>query len=192
MRKLFLLAFILVGQVAFAQKKVVAGPDVPVVDNQVVYEKVYDVAGQSQAQLYSNAQAWFVTRYKSTDEIDSKDNGTGKVLGNGIEFLTFKGPLKRDVSCKIKMKIEIVSKDGGYKVRIFNIVYGYQGDPTDERVFFSAEDLVKYVSTGQRVKNAAGVNPIPFNKKQSAKALESLNPFVDNILTSINQSMSGK
>ena len=167
-------------------------PEVPLVNGEIVYEKTFSAAGQSGTQLYDNAENWFVKRYKSAEGIEVKNKATGRVVGNGTELLTFKGPLKRDVSCKVKMKIEIASKDGDYRVRISNIVYGYQAEPTDERTFFSAEDLQKYVATGKKIKNAEGFNPIPFNKKQSLKALGGLNPVIENVMTSINQTMGGK
>ncbi|WP_214070645.1 DUF4468 domain-containing protein [Mucilaginibacter sp. dw_454] len=189
MRKLFLLVFVLISQVTFAQKTVKPAPSVPMVNNEIVYEEDYTVSGHSQAQFFHNAEAWFVKRYNSSEEIESKDAATGKVLGNGIETLIFKGPMGMDVPCKIKMKIEIVSKDSGYKVKIYNIVYGYQAEPTDERTFFSAEDLSKYVTTGKNPKNEQGINIVPLTKKRSIKALEGLTPFVNNILASINQTM---
>ncbi|MDB5157598.1 MAG: hypothetical protein JWR50_2305 [Mucilaginibacter sp.] len=191
MRKLFLLTFVLISQIAFAQKKQNAAPNVPLKNGEIVYEKEFNVAGKSGDQLYSNSESWFVKRYKSAEGIEVKDRPTGKVIGSGTEFLTFKGPVNRNVSCKVKMMIQINSKDGGYSVRIYNIVYGYQEDPTKEREFFKAEDMMNYIM-GQKVKNAEGYNPVAFNKKQSVKALESLNGLINDVMASINQTMSGK
>lgn len=192
MRKLLLLALMMTGHIVLAQKKVLLVPELPVVNGEIVYDKAFDAADRSATQLYNNAGHWFMERYKSAEQIEIKDKASARVVGNGIEVLTFKGPLNREVSCKLKMKIEIVSKNGGYRVRVSHIIYGYQEDPTQERTYFSAEDLHKYVSTGKKVKNAEGINPIPFNKKQSAKALESLNPVIENVMASISQTMAGR
>lgn len=192
MKKIALLAFVLIGQIAFAQKKnETTLVSVPYNNGQVVYEKSFSAPGISVEQLYSNANLWFVERYKSTEGIQFKDRLTGRVVGEGVEFLTFKGPLKMDVASKVKMTIQIDGKPDSYNVRIFNIVYGYQSDPKEERVFFSAEDLFRYIS-GEKVRTPEGINPIPFNKKQSTRALESLNGLIDNIMASIEQTMSKK
>jgi len=191
MRKLLLLTFVLISQIAFAQKKQNAAPNVPLKNGEIVYEKEFNVAGKSSDQLYSNSEAWFVKRYKSAEGIETKDRAAGKVVGSGTEFLTFKGPINRDVTCKVKMMIQINSKDGGYGVRIYNIVYGYQEDPTKEREFFKAEDMLNYVM-GKKVKNEEGYNPIVFNRKQSAKALEGLNGMINDVMASINQTMTEK
>ena len=191
MRKLFLLTFVLISQITFAQKKKLEMPNVPFKNGEIVYEKSYNVAGQSADQLYSNSESWFVKRYKSAEGIETKDRPTGKVIGSGTEFLTFDGPFSTDVDCKVKMMIQIDSKDGGYNVRIYNIVYGYQSDPTKEREFCKAEDMMNYI-LGQKVKNAEGYNPVPFNKNNSKRALGRLNGLIDNVMASINQTMTGK
>lgn len=191
MRKLFTLVLALIGSVTFAQKKDTTGLKLPLMSGKVVYEKTFNAAAQSQSQLYSNAQLWFVERYKSDQVIQLRDHASGRVAGNGTEILTFKGPLKMDVSCKVKMNIEIESKNDRYNVRISDIVYGYQAEPTEERAYFSAEDLIGYL-TQRKFKNAQGINPVPFNKKQSKKALASLTPLIDNLMASISQTMSRK
>lgn len=191
MRKLFTLVLALIGTVTFAQKKDTTGLKLPLANGKVVYEKSFNVPAQPQSQLYSNAQLWFVERYKSDQVIQLRDHASGRVAGNGTEILTFKGPLKMDVSCKVKMNIEIESKDNRYSVRISDIVYGYQGEPTEERSYFSAEDLISNL-TQHKFKNAQGINPVPFNKKQSKKALASLTPLIDNLMASISQTMSRK
>lgn len=191
MRKLLTLAFVLISGITFAQKNDTAGLKLPFVDGKVVYEKSFKAPGQQEAQLYSNSQLWFVERYKSDQVIQLRDHTNGKVAGNGTENLTFKGPLKMEVACKVKMNIEIKSKEDGYTVRISDIVYGYQAEPTEERSFFSTQDLIGNL-TQRKFKNADGINPVPFNKKKSRKALESLTPLIDDMLASINQTMGRK
>lgn len=191
MRKIFILAFVLISSVVFAQKKDTVGLKLPFVNGKVVYEKSFKAAGRQESQLFSNSQLWFVERYKSDQVIQQRDHAAGKVAGEGTEILTFKGPLNRDVACKVKMHIEIESKDDRYTVRISDIVYGYQAEPTEERTFFSAEDMVNDM-TQHKYKNAEGFNPVPFNKKQSKKALASLTPLINNMMTSISQTMNRK
>ncbi|HWZ34695.1 MAG TPA: DUF4468 domain-containing protein [Mucilaginibacter sp.] len=191
MRKLFTLTFVLISSIAFAQNKDTVGLKLPFVNGKVVYEKSFKAPGQQQSQLYSNAQLWFVERYKSDQVIQQRDHAAGRVSGNGTEVLIFKGPLKMDVSCKVKMNIEIESKDDDYIVRISDIIYGYQAEPTEERAFFSAEDMINYL-TKPKYRNADGINPVPFNKTKSRKALESLTPLINNMMASISQTMSRK
>lgn len=191
MRKLFTLAFVLISGFAFAQNKDTTGLKLPFTNGRVVYEKSFKAPGQQAAQLYSNSQLWFVERYKSDQAIQQRDHANGRVAGNGTEVLTFKGPLNRDVSCKVKMSIEITSKDDGYSARISDIVYGYQAEPTEERSFFSAEDMINYL-TQRKFRNADGVNPVTFNKSQSKKALLSLTPLINEMMASISQTMNRK
>jgi|GEM_PF-1286761 len=191
MRKLFLLATVLISQIAFAQKNDTTGLHLPLTDGKVVYQQIFKVPGKQQTQLYSNAQLWFVKRYKSDDAIDKRNHAEARVIGHGTETLSFKGPLKRDVPVKVKLNIEIASKADQYTVRISNIVYGYQAEPTEERSFFTAEDMINDI-TQHKYKNAEGINPVPFNNKQSKKALQELNPLIDDILKSINETMAKK
>lgn len=191
MRKLLLLSFVLIGQLCFAQHKDTVGLKIPYTNGKVFYERSFKAPDQSQTQLYSNAQLWFVERYKSDEAIDKHEHADAKVIGHGTETITFKGPLKRDVPVKVKLNIEIESKADLYTVRISNIVYGYQADPTEERSYFTAEDMINDI-TQRKYKNAEGINPVPFNHKQSKNALQELNPLINDILKSINQTMSKK
>jgi len=191
MRKIFTLALVVVSSIAFSQKKDTVGLKLPFSNGKVVYEKSFKAPGQQASQLFSNSQLWFVERYKSDQVIQLRDHASGRVAGGGTETLTFKGPLKRDVACKVKMNIEIESKDDSYSVRISDIVYGYQAEPTEERAFFSAEDMVNYM-TQHKYRNAEGINPVPFNKMQSKKALEGLRPLINDMMASISQTMNRK
>jgi hypothetical protein len=192
MRKLITLALVLIGQLTFAQKKDTLGLKIPFNNGKVVYERTFKANHDGQSsQFYNNSLKWFIDHYKSQEPVEVRDHTNGRVADHGVETLNFKGPLNREVPCKIKLFVEIVSKGDHYTVRISDIIYGYQEDPAEERTFFSAEDLIGNL-TQHKYKNAEGINPVPFTKKQSRKALAGLTPMIDNLVASIDQTMKGK
>lgn len=190
MRKLIILAFILIAKITFAQNKDTIGLQTPFANGEVAYQKNFKAPGKSITLLFNNSRSWFEKRYDNLDSIKMQNSATGHLSGIGWEVLTFKGPLGMDVPSRAGMTIEIRSKDDSYSVHISRIILGYEEEPGKPRTYFTAEDLMNYVLGKKYPKGT--IDPVPFNKKRSKKALESLNALVGGMMTSISQTMGGK
>jgi hypothetical protein len=188
MKKLIILAFVVIANVTFAQNKDTLGLRTPFANGEVAYQKTFKAAGKSQAALFSNSRSWFEKRYHSTDSVKIQDEATGRVAGPGWETFSFKGPLGMDVPNKVKMTIEIISKNDSYTIRVSGIVLGYQEDPEKPRTYFTAEDLMNHLLGKKYPKGT--FDPVPFNKKRSKKALQGLNTFVANMMTTISSTVN--
>lgn len=188
MKNLIVLVFILIAKTSTAQQKDTLGLNTPFINGEIVYQKVFNAPGKSQAQLFSNAQLWFVKHYRTPNSIQILDEATARVAGNGIELLTFKGILGIDGNYDTNLTIQIDSKNGRYRVRIFNITIQTEDANKVKRVLYAEQlmnDLVG-IKTNPDLINYAN----PFNKNQSKRALQSLNTLVDNMISSIDQTMN--
>ncbi len=191
MRKLIIITFVLLSSLTFAQSKDTVGLNIPQVNGMVIYQKTVKVAGKSASTLFENSKTWFDKRYTGLDSVKTQDAAAGKLVGRGWEKLAFKGPLGLEVANRAGMNIDIASAADSYTVRISNIVMGYMEDPTQPRIYFSAEDLMDRV-LGVKFNDQAGFNPTPFNKKRSKKAVVSLNELVNDVMKSIDEGMNPK
>ncbi|MES2375714.1 MAG: DUF4468 domain-containing protein [Bacteroidota bacterium] len=187
MKNLIVLVFILIAKITFAQQKDTVGLNTPFINGEVVYQKVFSAPNKSTAQLFSNAQLWFIKHYRNPN-IQIQDEATGRVVGSSVELLTFKGMLGIDGTFDTNMAIQIDCKNGRYRARIFNIVIKAE-DANKVKSFINAEQLM-YDLVGIKINAALVNNANPFNKNQSKRALQSLNILVDNVMSSINQTMN--
>jgi hypothetical protein len=187
MKNLFLLACLLITKITFAQQKDTVGLNTPFINGEIVYQKIFNAPGKSSAQLFSNAQLWFIKHYRNPN-IQIQDNTTGRVVGVGIELLTFKGMLGVDATFDTNMAIQIDCKNDRYRVRIFNIVIKAE-DANKVKSFIYAEQLMNDL-VGIKTNTALVSNANIFNKNQSKRALQSLNALVDNISWSIDQTIN--
>ncbi|MDB5157599.1 MAG: hypothetical protein JWR50_2306 [Mucilaginibacter sp.] len=187
MKKLFVLVFILIAKTTFAQKDTV-GLNTPLINGEVMYQKVFTAPGKSNLQLFGNAQLWFVKHYRNLNSIQIQDDAIGRVVGGGTELLTFKGILGIDGGYNVDMTIQIDCKSGRYRARIFNIIIETE-DANKVKNFINAEKLMNsLLGNKTNITEVTALNP--FNKNQSKRALQSLNVLVDNVMSSINQTIS--
>jgi hypothetical protein len=185
MKKLLLLAFLLIAKITFAQQQDTIGLNTPLVNGAVVYERVFNAFQKSKPELFDNAQLWFIRHYKSADCIQIQNDYTGRIVGSGTEVISFKGPLGIDVPCNVGLTIQIDCKDGKYRSRIFNAWIEPQGQEKDkEKIVTTADDLMNFILVRKTV------NPVSFNKNQAKKILQSLSVAVNNVIQSINESMN--
>jgi hypothetical protein len=187
MKNLIVLVFILITKITFAQQKDTVSLNTPFINGEVVYQKVFNAPGKSTAQLFSNAQLWFIKHYRNPN-IQIQDEGTGRVVGSNVELLTFKGMLGIDGTYDTNMAIQIDCKNGRYRARIFNIVIKAE-DANKVKCFINAEQLMNDLA-GIKTNMALVNNANPFNKNQSKRALQSLNMLIDNVMSSIDQTMN--
>lgn len=189
MRKLIILAFIMIAKITFAQNKDTVGLKIPFVNDEVAYQKNVKAPGKSITSLFNDSRLWFEKRYDGLDSVKIQDSASGRIAGTGWEVLSFKGPLGMDVLSRVGMIIEISSKNDSYSVHISRIILGYQEEPDKARTYFTAEDLMNHVLGKKYAKGT--IDPVPFNKARSKKALQSLNALIGGMMTSINKAMSG-
>lgn len=188
MKNLIVLVFVLIAKITFAQQKDTVGLNTPFFNGEVVYQKIFRTPNKSAAQLFSNAQLWFIKHSRNPNSIQIQDEATGRVVGSSIELLTFKGMLGIDGTYDTNMTIQIDSKNGRYRARIFNIVIKAE-DANKVKIFINAEQLMNDLA-GIKTNAALVGYANPFNKNQSKRALQSLNTLVDNVMSSINQTMN--
>jgi hypothetical protein len=189
MRKLLILAFVLIAKIASAQNKDTVGLHIPFTNGMVIYQKTFKAPGKSAVVLFNNSRSWFEKRYYSLDSVKIQDSANGRLVGSAGEQLLFKGPLGLKVSNRCVMSIEINSRNGAYTVQVSKIAVGYEEDPGKGRTYFTAEDLMDKVLEKDHPKGA-GFSPVPFNKKNSKKTLQSLNVLIDGVIASINETMN--
>jgi hypothetical protein len=97
----------------------------PLKDGVVTYTNVIQVDGANKEELYSRAKKWFVTTFKSANDViqlDDKENG--EIVGKGNFNITYyaRNPI-------INHTITISVKDGRFKYTITDLVYtDIQGD----------------------------------------------------------------
>lgn len=121
-----ILAFLVLTTVSFStngQDKL--GDILPLQDGIVTYTNVVQVDGVTKDELYSRAKKWFVTTYKSANDViqlDDKENG--EIIGKGNFRITY---YARDPI--VNHTITISVKDGRFKYLITGLVYSdIQGD----------------------------------------------------------------
>ncbi|MCC8426068.1 DUF4468 domain-containing protein [Mucilaginibacter sp. UR6-11] len=190
MRNLIIMATILFANIAYAQNKDTVGLKLPFTNGKVVYQKTFKVPGKSRSLLFTNAREWFEKRYNNLDSVNVQDASNGRLTGSGWDVLSFKGPLHMDVTSRVGKTIEINSANDIYSINISDIIIGYQEEPELPRTYFTAEDLVNHV-LGKKYPRGT-LNPVPFNKKLSKKALVSLNKLVADLINSVNQNLLAK
>ncbi|MFD2146338.1 DUF4468 domain-containing protein [Mucilaginibacter antarcticus] len=163
MRKLMILTLVMLSSLTFAQNKDTVGLNIPQVNGMVIYKQNFNTPGKSAAALFANATAWFDKRYNGLDSVNTQDAANGRLVARGWEKLAFKGPLGLEVANRAGIKMEITAAIGSYSVKLSNIIMGYMEDPTQPRIYFTAEDLMDRV-LGVKFKGESGFNPAPFNK----------------------------
>ncbi|MDB4926441.1 DUF4468 domain-containing protein [Mucilaginibacter sp.] len=188
MKNLIVLVFILITKITLAQQTDTVGLNTPFINGEVAYQKVFNAPNKPGPLLFSNAQLWFVKHYKTLNSIQIQDDVVGRVVGKGVELLTFKGMLGINGGYDVDMTIQIDCKDGRYRTRIFNIVIETE-DINKVKTYTNAEHLMNDLLGIKTTVVAANYNN-PLNKNQSKRALQSLNVLVDNVMGSINQIMN--
>jgi hypothetical protein len=188
MKNLIVLVFILITKITIAQNKDTVGLNTPFINGEVVYQKVFNASGKSDAQLFSNAQLWFIKHYRNPNSLQIQDEVTGRIVGRGTELLTFKTVLGMEDTYIVNMTIQIDYKNSRYRTRIFNIVIEKE-DSNKVKGFIDAEQLMNDL-LGIKNNEILFKNINPFNKKQSKRALQSLNLLVNNVMWSIDKTMN--
>lgn len=91
----------------------------PLENGKVVYTEIVKVDSVNKNKLYSRANKWIISRYKSAkDVIQLADQDEGIIIGKGNFGITYysRRPL-------IDNTLQIEVKDGRYKITISNLIY---------------------------------------------------------------------
>ncbi|MDB5136029.1 MAG: hypothetical protein JWP37_2632 [Mucilaginibacter sp.] len=181
MRKLLFVIFILITNIAFAQKDTI-GLNIPISNGKVIYERVFKTPGKSKSELYNNAQTWFIEHYNGARNIEINDTTMGRLVGRGKEIVNFKGPLGVLMPFDNRLTIQIDCKDSVYRCRIFNMRLSYPKTTTTDDIDTNPEEMVS-ILTGK-----SGV----LNKNQARRMLESLNITINDTMLSLYKNMTEK
>jgi hypothetical protein len=180
MKKLLIFAFLLFAKNVFAQKDTV-GLNIPLVNNTVAYERVYDVPNSSQNLLYSNARVWFAGTHPDggNTRITLKDSVLLRVAGKASYAINV--PYKvlwntQYYTSNYNFTVQIDCKDNKYRIRIYNIADGIAS--ADEMVQSLIKSKLLTLGTG-------GVLSI----KNLKQRLQILNNITGDLLSDVNKKM---
>jgi hypothetical protein len=179
MKKLIFLVCLFFVKAAFAQKQDTTGLHIPYANGVIVYEKIFNAPGKTQAVLYNNARAWFIENARGVDSIQLQDSLNSRIIAKGLRAATFKGMLDISINCKDHYVIQIDCKDGKYRCRITNINMECISAGT---IFVKPEDLVQQL-LGQK----SNAN---FNNNQAKRALVSLDEVISSIFASVDKTVN--
>jgi hypothetical protein len=170
---------IILTQTAFAQKDTV-GLNIPVKDGAVVYEKVLEVAGKSEPDLFRNASKWIVDYFSGSKDIllDAGKND-GMVAGKGKLPVPFKGALGTVVYYDDKLSIEIDCKDNKCRLRIYSQLLSSPRSEYGQVITTPEELIAKLLETGKS----------QLNNKQARRMLQSMNDTIGDVIQSFNKAM---
>jgi len=186
MKKLVIIALILFAKSAFAQKDTV-GINVPVVNNTVVYEKVFDTPNVPANLLYSNAALWMAETHpygentqstlsdpallRVVGRVNSFSGGSYKVLWQ-TQYYTF----------HFNFTVQIDCKDDKYRIRIYNIE-----DVIDASNRTPVDDIMQAFSNSKSLTLSTGG---VMKKDDFKKCFQALNNVIHGVMADINNNMT--
>jgi len=183
MKNLILAIFAFISVSAYAQKDT-AGLKIPISNGSVVYEHVFETPGKTKAQLYNDAQQWFITRYKNFRDIEVADSANDRVIGKGKEIVAFLGPFKTSIPFQSRMSIQIDCKDGKFRSRISAITLSPRDTGTAMNFTTSPEELLSDLTENRRTSG--------LTKAQMRQLLQNLNTAIDITMASLNKALMAR
>lgn len=146
MKKLILL-LLLLPAAAFAQVYDYS-TDLPIKDGAIVYEKTVDGLDLKKDKLYSISKKWIADNFVSAKSvIQSEDYNTGQIIAKGVSNIPNKPTLLALLGDqKYKYSVQFDTKDGKYRMRIYDIaihvnVNGYQEDNYLNDIFLKSKPI---------------------------------------------------
>lgn len=137
---------------------------------QAKFEKIYQLEGLNQAQVYDGARQWFAVAFQSANAvIQYEDKSTGTIIGkgnmrypcSGMECLAMTGNERVDFTVRVD------TKDGRMRVGYNNLTYS----------------APSYMSSGIRM--PAQNYPITESRKSTPLIINNLNKFSDEMAEKI-------
>lgn len=122
----------------------------PIKDGKVFYEKIYQDSGVSKNDFYVRAKNAFLRLFPATkDVIQNEDKENGIISGKG--FFTFStkggGLLNMPLPSSVMATINIIVKDGKYKIEVFDFYKQAMSNLEDEG---SIETFYTMAAKGKR------------------------------------------
>jgi hypothetical protein len=132
MRKILFIVMLFAFKTSFAQQDTV-GLNIPTKDQKIIYEGIVDIPNKSKADLYTNAQKWFIDKFTNSNYIiQHEDEDKGQLISNGTITTAIKGRMGIPWNFLNKMTIQIDCKDNKYRYRIYNIITNLPGGGIDD------------------------------------------------------------
>jgi hypothetical protein len=185
MKKLLIIAFVLLAQRTFAQKDTI-GVNVPFVNNTVVYERVFDAPNVPENLLYSNAGLWLAEThpYVADTQLTLQDPAISRVVGRISSYVSASHKVLWETqyyTYHFTFTVQIDCKDNKYRVRIFNIqdvVNNTTHAPIDDMMVALINSKSYTLDNGDVMKKA-----------DFQKCFQGLNTVVSNVMADINRSV---
>lgn len=177
LKKALAIVLMFIASISFAQSDTVPNE----------YTEVVSVDSLTKDALYNNARSFFVDAFKSAkDVIQYENKEEGKVTGKGI--LTATGNQNKMLGQSWERKIiasftiELLTKDGKYKYRIYDITFkSYDQHTSREKA------AIESTQTAESLKNESGTM-----KKASGEAYSNIITNFNSLVVQLKKSMEKK
>lgn len=127
-----------------------------------IVQKVYEISGLTQRQIYDKAAEWMAKTYVSSKEvIQLKDPVNGKIIGKGVTSFT---NIMVSIPCEYTISIE--SKDGRVRVTFENFV-GLWGQYHNERRPVVEEGFINEIKSNLEATAESLLNFLKETKKNN-------------------------
>ena len=173
--KRWILALLLLPVMANAQKG-----ELPIVNGEVVYEKVITVDDATKDQIYQYADSWYKTyaeNYSSYKKVDNPHTGQ-LIIQSGFES-KYKGALGGDKAMEIEYMATFLIKDGKTKITLNGIKVI---DPSiRDGNYTTLKPEVDLIKTTEQAKKG---------KKEAVKIIEMVNREMSNLIAGIEKALT--
>ncbi len=183
MKNIILAIFVFISVSAYAQKDT-AGLKIPISNGSVVYEHVFETPGKTKAQLYNDAQQWFIARYKSFRNIEIADSANNRVIGKGKELVDFFGPFNTSMPFQSRMSIQVDCKDGKFRSRVSAITLSPRDTSASLNFTTSPEELLSDLAGNRRTSG--------LTKAQMRQLLQNITVTINNTMASLDKALTAR
>ncbi|MBO9672002.1 MAG: DUF4468 domain-containing protein [Sphingobacteriaceae bacterium] len=139
MKKLILLAFILMPAFTFAQDDVYGkSPEKPALfmpgefplkEGKVIYENIESAPGKTKSQIFAASKKWIADRFNSGKAvIQTSEIETGQIVGNAYGDVTLKEGDVFITRINLRFSIQVDCKDDKYRIRFYDIMVHEPGN----------------------------------------------------------------
>jgi len=133
----------------YAPQTLAASIGLPEVDGKVTYERVVDAPGKSKDFIFNAANKWVLDNYNNQHNINqngiilSEDKDQGQILAKAAFSFREEGNLLHPgYNFMYIFNMQIDCKDGRYRIRLYNMVYGnYFNDKNPISMEFYNDEL---------------------------------------------------
>jgi hypothetical protein len=186
-RMAFVIAFVLLGNIAFAQKDTTLYY-IPLINNKIVYKDSIDVPGRKKAELDAAAKKWFFSYFKmyKTNLTEKSKDPENSISDLGIMEFSMT-PRKTPHQFYLVTNIDINCHDNNYSYKISYIYIRPKGGIIKSAGCFagSSETLVNIYNK----KRTRFFNISQSHRKMIASYLANIDANVRNCISSLNKAI---